>query len=220
MKYFLWLDSRKDGPHDEAQVRELLDSGDISPDTLAIPEDSDGVWEPLSGLLEKQPLPVPPEGSDSTPPEGSGSTPPVEPAEHAEATNPTLGPESTIRDETASTKAPSMRTSDVQQSIVAQILFGLGCLELIGGPIAGGFLMVDGPSSMKSVGLPIILAGVFGGLILIGFATLIEHGYESAQRLRQIELCIKREQEDKERLRQIDLAFETEKTNPDSDSQD
>ena len=65
-------------------------------------------------------------------------------------------------------------------------LLGISVLEFIAAPIAG--LAVG--SENTSAGWSIFLGGVISALILLGFAKVIEHLYESAQRLRHIELLL------------------------------
>ena len=71
MKYFLWRDGRQDGPFDEPKIKQLLDEGAITADTLAIPEDSSGGWEEVSSLFPEMFQPEEPKTppSPSRPPE-------------------------------------------------------------------------------------------------------------------------------------------------------
>lgn len=46
MRYFLWIDDKKQGPYDEEHIRGLLDRRAVPPTTLALAEDGTGDWAP------------------------------------------------------------------------------------------------------------------------------------------------------------------------------
>lgn len=117
-------------------------------------------------------------------------------------------------EEVSSTPKPPYR--EMRHPKIAQILFGVGCLAIIAGPIVGIIMRSKFDDSYT---FTIAMSGVFGGLILVGFAKIIEYLNESTQRLRQMELVLKGDQEDRERLRQIDLAQEGKNDDHDADSQ-
>jgi hypothetical protein len=74
----------------------------------------------------------------------------------------------------------------VEESGVAVALKFVAALELISTP----FACVG--SGSASLGILIFMGGVTSGLILFGFAKVVEHLYESAQRLRRIEMLLLR----------------------------
>ena len=86
---------------------------------------------------------------------------------------------------------PSYRR--VEGSGVAGALTAIAVLEFIASPIAG---VVVGSES-TSLGWLVFVCGVNSGLILLGFGRVIEHLYESAQRLRQIEMLLQKAHDDK-----------------------
>jgi hypothetical protein len=75
----------------------------------------------------------------------------------------------------------------VEGSLVAMVLMCIGLLELLCSVIAG--LMVGALDSATS-GWVVFAGGVISGLLLIGFARIIDHTYESAQRLRRMEALL------------------------------
>jgi hypothetical protein len=82
--------------------------------------------------------------------------------------------------------APSL--PGIEESGVALFLNIIAAIELIAAPVAG---IVVGQENTP-VGWMIFLSGLIGGLILLGFARVVEHLYESAQRLRRIEIIIQK----------------------------
>ena len=93
----------------------------------------------------------------------------------------------------ALTSPPAPKYRYVDESAVARALSIIAVLELILAPFAG--LLVGLEST--STGWMIFLSGLISGLILQGFATVIEHTYESAQRLRHIEFVLCKDSDDK-----------------------
>jgi hypothetical protein len=81
----------------------------------------------------------------------------------------------------ASSVAPEYPS--VEKSNLAFALSIIAVLQLIAAPVAG-FLV--GQES-QPLGWTIFLTGLISGLILLGFAKVIEHLYECAQRLRHVD---------------------------------
>jgi DNA-directed RNA polymerase subunit RPC12/RpoP len=81
----------------------------------------------------------------------------------------------------------------IEESGVATALAVIAGLEFVAAPLAG---LAFG-SDNAQVGWLIFLSGIISGLILLGFARVIQHTSESSQRLRRIEMLIQRGQEDK-----------------------
>ena len=50
MKYFLWIDGKQTGSFELNQINEMLNSSEISPATLAAPEDGSDEWKPISSF--------------------------------------------------------------------------------------------------------------------------------------------------------------------------
>jgi len=74
----------------------------------------------------------------------------------------------------------------VEESGVAQALMIIAALELVIAPLAGLGVGCDNTSA----GWLIFVSGIVSGLILLGFARVVEHTNESSQRLRRIEMLI------------------------------
>ncbi len=74
---------------------------------------------------------------------------------------------------------------------MATALGFIAVLEFIAAPIAG--LGVGSDDTLA--GWVIFLSGVISGLIFLGFARVIEHAHEAAQRLHRIELLMLRDSE-------------------------
>lgn len=145
MKYLLWIGEKGEGPFDKPQIVEMLLSGKITGQTLWLPEEGKGDWQPVNtipGLLHV------------------GS--PQPPAAVAQGT-------------------------DVKESGVALVLKLLAGLEIVAAAVAGFSEGVIGGSGDAQRGWLIFMVGALGGLILVGFACVIDHSYECAQRLRRIE---------------------------------
>ena len=90
-------------------------------------------------------------------------------------------------------RQPRPKYRHVEESSVAFVLTIIAVMELIVAPIAG--IAVGQESTFT--GWMIFLSGLISGLILLGFATVIEHTYESAQRLRHIEFVLCKDSDDK-----------------------
>jgi hypothetical protein len=91
------------------------------------------------------------------------------------------------------TSPPAPKYRYVEESGVALALYIIAGLEIFAAPIAG---FIVGQES-TSTGCLIFLGGLISGLILLGFARVIEHTYESAQRLRHIEFILAKDSDDK-----------------------
>jgi hypothetical protein len=98
-------------------------------------------------------------------------------------------------------RVPDLKLPVVEDSVVAIVLMIIGALDIVGSLIAaiavgGGnpYLSDDGNSEL---GWLIFLSGALSGLILIGFARVIQHSAHSAQRLRRIEMLIQKIYDDK-----------------------
>lgn len=78
--------------------------------------------------------------------------------------------------------------------MVAQVLTLIGGLQLLAAPIAG---LVVGQEESVTTGLLVFASGLISGLILVGFGRVIQHTYESAQRLRDILLILSKDSDDK-----------------------
>jgi DNA-directed RNA polymerase subunit RPC12/RpoP len=76
----------------------------------------------------------------------------------------------------------------IEESYVASVLSFIAVLELIAAPFAGFIVGHDN----TLFGWMVFLSGLMGGLILLGFARVIEHLFESAQRLRRIEILLQK----------------------------
>jgi hypothetical protein len=85
------------------------------------------------------------------------------------------------------------KESSVEESDVAMVLTIVAALELIAAPIAG--LVVGSDNTFG--GVAIFIGGFTGGLILLGFARVIDHSYEQAQRMRRIESLLLKANADK-----------------------
>ena len=83
---------------------------------------------------------------------------------------------------------------ELEESGVALALFILGAIELAAAVIAGPLV---GLTQSVSLGWLIFASGVTSGLILLGFAKVIDHLYESAQRLRRIESLLQEAKDNK-----------------------
>src|SRR5438876_536813 len=89
----------------------------------------------------------------------------------------------------ASSQATASGGSQIEKSGVALLLSGFAWIELIASPIAG---LAVGLQQSAYFGWMIFLSGFVSGLILMGFARVIEHLSESAQRLHRIELVLQK----------------------------
>jgi hypothetical protein len=75
------------------------------------------------------------------------------------------------------------KETSVEKPGVVSVLSAIAIFELILSPIVG---IAEG-SENPFTGCMIFFCGFTGGLILLGFSRVIEHSFESAQRLRRIE---------------------------------
>lgn len=76
----------------------------------------------------------------------------------------------------------------VEKSNLAFALTIIAVLQLIAAPVAG---LVAGQESFP-LGLIVLLIGLTSSLVLLGFAKIIEHLYECAQRLRNVDGFLQR----------------------------
>jgi len=170
MKYFLWLKEEQKGPFSLEEIGALFDAESITISTLCIPENSTGEWSSISNYREiiaylgRQTI------AEPTP--AGAISPAVLPAQS--------------KIESHQVQKVLFKESSVDESEVAGLLSFIGVLELIASPIAG---FVVG-SENAALGLMIFISGVTGGLILLGFAKAINFLYESAQRMRRIEVLL------------------------------
>jgi len=81
---------------------------------------------------------------------------------------------------------PKFTLPQVEDSSVAAALTVIAALELIASPIAG----LGVGSDNTELGWLVFVSGVISGLILLGFARVIENTHESSQRLKRIEMLI------------------------------
>jgi len=75
------------------------------------------------------------------------------------------------------------------KSTIADALKVFAGLDFLGAFI-GGLSVGQGYNGNSELGWAIFAGGVLGGLILFGFASLIEHAKESAERLKRIEIIL------------------------------
>ncbi len=81
----------------------------------------------------------------------------------------------------------------IEKSGVASALSCIAVMELVAAPIAGSIVGKDN----TFFGWMIVLSGLMSGLILLGFSRVIEHLFESAQRLRRIEILLQKASDEK-----------------------
>src|ERR1017187_2636260 len=184
MKFFLWIDGKQDGPFEPEQIRAMLGEGRIAAVTLGCPEDGTGEWKPISsyeGIVE------PPQCSEPTPdplPAQAPNPPPTDTSAKQETEN---------KASPHQVEEVLFKESSVEESVVAMALTVVAALELIAAPIAGLVLGSDNTFG----GVAIFIGGFTGGLILLGFAKVIDHSYEQAQRMRRIERLLLKASADK-----------------------
>jgi hypothetical protein len=87
------------------------------------------------------------------------------------------------------TTPPKFSLPPIEDSVVSMILTFIAALEFLGS-IAAGFIV---GSENTEAGVLFFVGGIVSGLILIGFATVIQNTYESSQRLRRLELLMERD---------------------------
>ena len=155
VRYYLWIDSKQDGPYEPAKIRALIDSSKITDSMLAHPEDGTGDWLPISSYPQIFEIPKPA---------------PATPA-----------------------ATPKFTLPPIEDSVVASALTIIAVLEFIGSPIAG----LGVGSDNAELGWVVFVSGVISGLILLGFARVIQNTFESSQRLRRLEMLIERVYSDK-----------------------
>ena len=170
MKYLLWIDGKQNGPYESERIRELLLEGRVASVTLCHQENGVGEWCPISDFPEITNPPKPPEPI----------TPPIE------------SPAST----TAITK-PAFSLPPIETPGVASALTFFAVLDFIGGFVGGLMVGTAEYHPNPGLGLLIFVSGVLSGLILLGFAAIVENTKESAQRLRRIEVLIFKANADK-----------------------
>jgi F0F1-type ATP synthase assembly protein I len=84
----------------------------------------------------------------------------------------------------------------LEDSVVANVLTFVAAIELIAAPIVG--VSIGSDRGNVEAGWFVVVGGLISGLILLGFARVIENTSRSAQRLHRIELLMKRNHDDKE----------------------
>ena len=102
------------------------------------------------------------------------------------------------------------RQKSIESSGVATALTIIAVMELIASPIAG----IAIGSENTSVGWLVFVSGVISGLILLGFARVIAHSYESAQRLYRIEVLLQRVGGDRNTQRGVPVPVPTTREQP------
>jgi hypothetical protein len=88
---------------------------------------------------------------------------------------------------------PQFRLPAIEDSGVAKALTIIAALELIGSPIVG----LGVGSDNAGVGWLVFISGEISGLILLGFARVIQNTFESSQRLRRLEMLMQRSYDNK-----------------------
>jgi DNA-directed RNA polymerase subunit RPC12/RpoP len=83
---------------------------------------------------------------------------------------------------------PRFELPYIQDSAVASALTFVSVLEFIASPIAG----LGVGSDNTELGWLVFVSGVISGLILLGFAGVIQNTFESSQRLRRLEMLMER----------------------------
>jgi hypothetical protein len=166
MRYFLWIKEKQSGPFDLDQIVALFEIGTITSATLGFAEDGAGDWTPINQFPEIMIAARPPSNTSA---------------------NKTVM--STVQNKVESHRVEEIlfKESSVEKSAVAGFLSIIGILEIILSPIVG---LVVGSNENVPLGFLIFVSGITGGLILLGFARVIEYLCESAQRLRRIEVLL------------------------------
>jgi len=83
---------------------------------------------------------------------------------------------------------PKYGFQDIQDSSVATALTVIAALELLLSPFAG----LGCGDSNTELGWLVFVSGVISGLILLGFARVIQNTFESSQRLRRLEILMEK----------------------------
>jgi hypothetical protein len=96
----------------------------------------------------------------------------------------------------APTPVPVFILPPIEDSGVAKALTIIAALEFVGSPIAG-LSVGSGYNGNEEAGWIVFLGGVISGLILLGFARVIQNTFESSQRLRRLEMLMERDYDKK-----------------------
>ena len=165
MRYFLWIKEKQTGPFNLDQIVALFEIGTITPATLCFEEDGVGDWTAISRF-----------------PQIMNAAPPA----HT-SVNQTV--KSTVQNKVESHRVEEIlfKETSVEKSAVAEFLSIIAIIEIVLSPIVG---LVIGANENAQLGWLIFVSGITGGLILLGFARVVEYLYESAQRLRRIEVLL------------------------------
>jgi hypothetical protein len=89
---------------------------------------------------------------------------------------------------TGKSNQAGLRLPAIEDSVVASALTIIAVLEFIGAPVAGFAV----GSEDRFAGWIVFVGGVISGLILLGFARVIQNTFESSQRLKRIEMLMER----------------------------
>lgn len=84
----------------------------------------------------------------------------------------------------------------VQSSTIAGILMVIASVDILGS-LLGGFAIGSGSNGNVIDGVCFGVGGVLGGLLLLGFACVIDNTSETSQRLNRIEMLIQKLVDDK-----------------------
>ena len=191
MKYYVRAagDSQVFGPYSLDDIRQQLSTGCLRPDFEAHPSEGQThdalkrstAWLPLLSICPLDTIPVAqPAASSRSPASGSAF--------------PRRDPDQPFRP-AASSRSSESGSGEVEQAGVALSLAVFAWIQLVAAPIAG-FLV--GSEHSAYFGWVIFLAGFVSGLVLLGFARVIEHLCEVAQRLRRIEGALQRATDEKD----------------------
>ncbi len=98
-------------------------------------------------------------------------------------------------------RVPELRLPAVEDSVVAAVLTVIAALDIIGALISALVIGIGNPF-VTDDGKPefawlIFISGILSGLILFGFARVIQNSAQSAQLLRRIEMLIQKVYDDK-----------------------
>ena len=167
MKYFLWINGKSVGPHDESDIRGLLETAAITAAALARIEGGKDEWNPVSSF----PNLSNPMAHEVPAPTGNLAY------------------------------VPKQEHRPIVESVIADVLMVIAALELLAASIGGW--IVGSKTGDASLGWIIFGFGCFAGLVLLGFAKIIEHLNEAAQRLRQIESQLTKEPQQPAPLKQL-----------------
>jgi hypothetical protein len=103
-------------------------------------------------------------------------------------------PKPVTKTSTPSLQAPTILDNlpPVKSSEVASALTFFAVLELIGAVIGGFAIGTGGGFNDAEHGWLIFIGGVLSGLILLGFARVVDYSFQSAQRLERIDITVER----------------------------